>query len=497
MRRPVFLFRDLLFLAGLLVFLQISVAHAASGEHRVALVVGQSAYRAVPALPNAANDAKRMVELLGNAGFDVTAAPDLSQDGMRQTISDFAAKVAASGPDTIALVFYAGHGLQIDGENYLVPVDVDPKREADIPLQAVRLNDLMNTLGALPTRMRIVMLDACRNNPFPALSQTAGHGLAVVDTKAGASGSFISYSTSPGSEAEDGSGDDSPYTTAVLSVAKEPNLPIEEAFKRIRVAVNQATDGRQIPWESSSLTTEFKFFSADSGQQGATAPKPPATAARSPVEWRKDLQGKEPKIAYELVIADNSVAAYEAFTALFAQSSYIPRVRSLLERRREMLAWNTAVAINTAASFEAFLASYANSDLAATARKMQERVLNRSLGANAALMPPPTNVALGPTCPCTIEPTLPLKKKLDTPTKRVDIPPTKRVDIPRIKRVDTLPPKRRPPPPEEVVVERRPSGPPPGALMQGIDIGIDLGLGGGFGGRGRGQEMQHGDGYRR
>ncbi len=161
MRHPVSLFRDLLFVAGLLLFLPISLAHAASAENRVALVIGQSAYRAVPALPNAENDGKRMAELLTNAGFEVTAAPDLSQNDMRQTISDFAAKVAASGPDTIALVFYAGHGLQIDGENYLVPIDVDPKREADIPLQAVRLNDLLNTLGALPTRMRIIMLDAC------------------------------------------------------------------------------------------------------------------------------------------------------------------------------------------------------------------------------------------------------------------------------------------------------------------------------------------------
>src|SRR6266550_903474 len=416
MRHPVSLFRDLLFVAGLLLFLPISLAHAASAENRVALVIGQSAYRAVPALPNAQNDGKRMAELLTNAGFEVTAAPDLSQNDMRQTISDFAAKVAASGPDTIALVFYAGHGLQIDGENYLVPIDVDPKREADIPLQAVRLNDLLNTLGALPTRMRIIMLDACRNNPFPALNQTAGHGLAIVETKAGAPGSFISYSTSPGAEAEDGAGADSPYTTAVLSVA-----------------------------------------------------------------------------------------AYEAFTMLFAQSSYTPRMRSLLERRREMLAWNTAVAINTAASFDEFLASYGNSDLAATARKMRERVLNRSLGAQAALTPPvlqPTNVALGPTCPCTIQPTLPLKKDVDTPIKRVnvppikqvDIPPTKRVDIPRIKRVDTSKPKRRPPP-EEVVVERRPSGPPPGAIMEGIGIGI--GLGGGFGGRGHGEPMPHRDNYQR
>ena len=95
---------------------------------------------------------------------------------------------------------------------------------------------------------------------------------------------------------------------------------------------------------------------------------------RSIDDWRKDLQGKEPKVAYELVIADDSVAGYEAFTMLFAQSSYTPRMRSLLERRREMLAWNTAVAINTAASFDEFLASYGNSDLAATARKMRERL---------------------------------------------------------------------------------------------------------------------------
>jgi uncharacterized caspase-like protein len=484
MRRPVV--PDLLLVFGLMLLLQISTCFTASAETRVALVIGQSGYRAVPALPNAANDARAMAELLRNAGFEVTAAPDLSQLDMRQTIGDFAAKVAASGPDAVALVYYAGHGLQIDGENYLVPVDVDPKREADIPLQAVRLNDLMNTLGALPTRMRIFMLDACRNNPFPALNQT-GHGLALVDTKAGASGSFISFSTSPGAEAEDGSGADSPYTAAVLSIAKQPNLTIEDAFKRVRVAVNQSTDGRQIPWDSSSLTADFKFFS-DASSQTAAAEKPPVTAARSTDDWRRDLRGKEPKAAYELVIADNQIAAYEVFVEMFAQSPFGPRVRLLLERRRLMLAWNTAVAINTAASFDAFLANYANSDLAAPARTMRERVRNRSFGtvaATTAPVLPPTNVALAPTCPCSTPPAPTLNKKVDaTPV------PTKRADKP--------PPKRRPPPDDEVVVERGPPGPPPGyvppgAVMEGVGIGI--GLGGGFGGRGGGGGM--GGGYRR
>src|SRR5450755_649158 len=180
------MFRPVLFNALLAAGILLG-SHAALAENRVALVIGQSNYRAVVALPNPANDARAMSRLLDDAGFEVMNAGDLSQNQMRETVSEFAAKVAAKGPDTIALVFYAGHGLQIDGENFLVPVDVDPKREADIPLQAVRLNDILNTLGALPTRMRIIMLDACRNNPFPALSQ-AGHGLAIVDTKAGAPG---------------------------------------------------------------------------------------------------------------------------------------------------------------------------------------------------------------------------------------------------------------------------------------------------------------------
>jgi uncharacterized caspase-like protein len=490
MRRPVFC--SLFLASSLIVLTQLIAPTEASAEARLALVIGQSAYRAVPELPNAANDAKGMTELLGNAGFNVTTAPNLAQNEMRQAISDFAGQVSASGADTVALVFYAGHGLQIDGENYLVPVDLDPKREADIPLQGVRLNDLLNTLGALPTRARIFMLDACRNNPFPALSG-AGHGLAIVDTKAGASGSFISYSTSPGAEAEDGSGADSPYTSAVLSIARQSNLPIEEVFKRIRVAVAQSTDGRQIPWESSSLTADFKFFGESSGQPSAAAGAGSpalASATRSVDDWRQELRGKDPKVAYELVIADDSVPAYQAYVELFAQAPAAPRVRTILERRRQMLAWEQAVAINTRASFETYLTNWGNSDLAATARRLLLRVQNRNYGPPAAAAVP-VAVAMAPTCPCStpstpatpINPTVaPIIKK------RVDETPPKR-------KVVSTPPKRRPPP-DEVVVERAPPpGPPPAAVMQGIGIGVGIGLGMGMGG-GRGGEMGHGD-YRR
>ncbi|MCP3410778.1 caspase family protein [Bradyrhizobium sp. CCGB01] len=484
MRRPAF--RNLLLASSLLALTQLMTPTDAAAEARLALVIGQSAYRTVPELPNAANDAKGMTELLGNAGFTVTTAANLAQNEMRAAISDFAGKVSASGADTVALVFYAGHGLQIDGENYLVPVDLDPKREADIPLQGVRLNDLLNTLGALPTKARIFMLDACRNNPFPALSG-AGHGLAIVDTKAGAPGSFISYSTSPGAEAEDGSGIDSPYTTAALTVAKQPNLPIEEVFKRIRVAVAQSTDGRQIPWESSSLTTDFRFFGGESS--GGQPPLPGASSmalasgTRSVEDWRRDLQGKDARAAYELVITDDTVPAYQAYIELYAQDARTPRLRTVLERRRQMLAWERATAINTRAAFEAYLNNWDNSDLAATARRLLLRVQNRNyaLPVTAAATPAPIAVAMAPTCPCSTPspPATPVNPSVaPVIKKRVDDTPPKR-------KVVETPPKRRPaPPPEEVVYERAPpSGPPPGAVMQGIGIGIGLGVGMG-GGRG-------------
>jgi caspase domain-containing protein len=503
-----------LFLTIFVVFVGLSLSSlTAQAQNRVALVIGQSAYQKVVQLPNTANDAKQMTALLSQAGFNVTTASDLSQTAMRQAIGEFAAKVAQSGPQTIAAVFYAGHGLQIDGENFLVPVDVDPQRESDIPLEAVRLNDLMNTLGALPTTMRIYMLDACRNNPFPSIAGTAGKGLAMVDTRAGAQGSFISFSTSPGAEAEDGTGADSPYTTALLQVARDA-VPIEEAFKRVRVAVARDTDGRQIPWESSSLTADFRFF-GDSGQStpvgGATTPSAnpstPRAAAptRSIDDWKKELTGKDIKTAYELVIADDTVPAYEAFVQLFDAPPYGPRVKVFVERRKEMMAWNNAVLVNTAASFQDFLIAYPKSDLAPTAFKLLDRVRNRSLQANAALptganvaalapsggggggnnapspanTPQPANASTAPTCTCTPA-TVPVNIPVIKKNRDDDTPKKKRADTPR---------GPKPPTDSDIAQSGRPvgpQGPPPGAIMEGVGIGVGIGMGMGGGMRGGG-----------
>ena len=452
---------------------------AAFAENRLALVIGQSAYRSVPKLPNPANDAKAMSQLLSDSGFEVSTAADLSQTEMRAQVGDFAAKVAAKGPDTVALVFYAGHGLQIDGENFLVPVDVDPKREADIPLQAVRLNDVLNTLASVPSKMRILMLDACRNNPFPGISNTAGGGLAIVDAKIGAPGTFLSFSTSPGAVAEDGTAANSPYTSALLSAAKEPGS-IEDTLKRVRVSVNKATEGRQTPWDSSSLTDDFRFVQGSAAAGSAAAPKL-AAAKRTVEEWKRDLQGKPVETANELIVADGTDEAYEAFAGLYAQTPRGLQARDWLDRHRRMVAWNNAVIINTAAGYRAFLAQYPDSDLTATARKLEERLRNRPNAAAVVAAPvsvPATNVALAaPTCPCNVQP---------SPLKKVDLPPKKRADPDPPKRVDRQPPRRVREPDDDVVVVRRPPRdyyePAPGPS---IGIGIGIG-GGGYGGGGYG-----------
>ena len=456
---------------------------SALAESRLALVIGQSAYRSVPALPNPANDAKAMSQLLSESGFEVLSASDLSQGQIRDKVSEFAGKVAERGPDTVALVFYAGHGIQIDGENYLMPIDVDPKREADIPLQAVRLNDILNALTSVPNKMRILLLDACRNNPFPELNKTAGHGLALIDTKVGSPGTFLSFSTSPGAEAEDGNGADSPYTTALLAAAKEPGS-IEETFKRVRVSVNKATDGRQTPWDSSSLTDDFRFVA---GPAAAPGPKL-ASVKRTVEEWKRDLQGKPVEAANELIVADGTDESYEAFAALYASTPRGLQARDWLDRHRRMVAWKNAVIINTAAGYRAFLAQYPDSDLSATARKLEERLRNRPNTAIAVAAPvsvPATNAAL--TCPCNTQPA-------PAPLKKVDAPTKKRVEPAPPKRASATPSRRRVVDEEEVVVIRRPpppqvyepSGPP-------VSIGIGIGMGGGYGGRYGG----YGGGYNR
>ena len=393
-------------------------ANAALAESRMALVIGNSNYTYVSALPNPANDAKAMAKFLDSAGFQVLQSPNLTLSDMRRTIGNFASMVAERGPDTVALVFYAGHGVQVDGENFLVPIDASIQREADVPLQATRLADVMNALAAVPSKSRIIILDACRNNPFSEINKTGGRGLAIVDAP---SGSLVSYSTAPGTEAQDGDGYNSPYTAALLKIGQEPGLPIEQALKRVRLAVNDATNRQQTPWESSSLTTEFSFFPtgratmASSGQ--LTTPAAARSETRSVEAWQKELKSRSPRDAYETVIREDKVEAYQAYLALYPSQSLTPVVRTLVDRRREMIAWHDAVALNTVASYQSFLAGYASSDFAITANRLVDRVRARSVSNALSAF-----ASAGPTCPCNNTP--PTPPPVQPRQRRADVSPS-------------------------------------------------------------------------
>lgn len=330
-------------------------------EQRLALVIGNSNYKNAPQLQNPDNDAQSMAQFLNSAGFEVVAATDLTQNDMLRVVQDFSAKVSARGPNTVAMVYYAGHGVQLAGENYLVPVDAKVSNPTELVSNSVRLVDVMSTLETIPSRMRIVILDACRNNPFPDVND-AGRGLAIVDAP---NGSIVGYSTAPGAEAQDGTNGHSPYTQAFLNVAREPNVPIEQLFKRVRLEVNQTTSGAQIPWESSSLTSDFTFF----GDTAVAANRAPVNAPV--VQVAANLPSRSTRQAYDYVVSEGRPEYYQEFIEMYPHDPLCDHIRWLLSNLLITQAWHKAVLANSPLGYKSFYDSYGNSPYAQSALKLQ------------------------------------------------------------------------------------------------------------------------------
>lgn len=254
-------------ISALFVFLVfISVAHA---EKRVALVVGNSDYQAIGVLPNPVNDADRLGKALEDLEFAVIREKNLDQAAFQAAIRQFAQ--ALKGAD-VALFFYAGHGIQVEGENYLLPTDTRLESEDQIASRLISLKSVISQM-AREAKTKIVLLDACRNNPFaPGLARSmgkrsvmVGQGLAEVDADAG---TLIAYATEPGNVALDGEDGNSPFTKALLGHVASPGLDVARMMRRVRTDVIEATGGAQIPWENSSLTNDFSFNT----QSGASLP---------------------------------------------------------------------------------------------------------------------------------------------------------------------------------------------------------------------------------
>jgi len=244
---------------------QSTLAALYKNEKRYALIIGNSKYKRVAALRNPENDAADMATVLQRMNFEVISVIDATYMEIRSAFLKFHDKLV-NGPidQTVGLVYYSGHGLQNDGENYLVPIDASIEYEDDIPRQCFPVQKIiLGNMERSNSRMNILILDACRNNAFPQATRSIGNGLAEMKT---AKGSFIAYSTAPGSIASDGVGRNGLYTQELIKAIQNPGLSIEQVFKQVRINVLRLSGEKQYTWDNSNITGEF-YFNLNFGEQ--------------------------------------------------------------------------------------------------------------------------------------------------------------------------------------------------------------------------------------
>ena len=236
---------------------QTGSANANAGK-RIALVIGNGGYTTAPPLKNPPNDARDMAATLRALGFDVTSGINVNQRDMKRLIREFGQKLKAGGS---GLFYYAGHGVQSKGRNYLIPIDADIQSEAEVEDSGVDVALVLNYMDDAQNGLNIVILDACRNNPFARSFRSASDGLAQVDAP---TGTLIAYATAPGRVASDGTGQNGLYTSELLKQMRVPGLSATDMFMRVRAEVMKQTGNKQVPWEASSLVGSFYFSGTSS-----------------------------------------------------------------------------------------------------------------------------------------------------------------------------------------------------------------------------------------
>ncbi len=323
MRPPVFLqvFRFFAVCAAALCVAWPSMANAPS-SYRLALVIGNAAYPGDAALANPGNDARAMAQTLGGMGFEVLAVKDGTRAQMIAAIGD--AQKRLQGRGGVGMLYYAGHGVQLDWRNYLIPVDARFTGPQDVPAQAVDVSLAMDAFKAAGTRMNIVVLDACRDSPFKA---SAAKGLAPFDAPPG---TFLAYATAPGNVADDGNSGNGLYTKYLLQELQRPQAKIEDVFKRVRLHVRQQSQGKQIPWETTSLEDDFVFGPVSAAAVAAATPRPPGPNDR-------ELAFNQEKTEWDRIEKSADVAAIYAFLQRFPNGSFNVVAQAKLETLQKAL----------------------------------------------------------------------------------------------------------------------------------------------------------------
>ena len=286
----------------------------ALAEKRVALVIGNSNYSLLSPLSNPKNDAALMAGTLRDLGFEVIEGKDADQKTIKRAIRDFGKALRSAGPEAVGLFYYAGHGVQAQGENYLIPLDAPIADEADLEIEAVEASWVLRQMESAGNGLNIVILDACRNNPFAGSFRAAGRGLARMDAP---TGSLVAYSAAPGQVAADGRDGNSPYTAALARAMREPGLDLLKVFQSTRIAVQTTTAGAQTPWEEQSLLGDFYFVPPKAAAVPAPEPAPGAPAPTPGFDERAM------ELAFWQSIKDShNPADFEAYLAQYPQGTF-------------------------------------------------------------------------------------------------------------------------------------------------------------------------------
>ncbi|RUV69540.1 MAG: hypothetical protein EOR30_23755 [Mesorhizobium sp.] len=346
------------FLSGFILFIIVSLGAeaAAPDAKRVALVIGNSKYAHAVALPNPANDAHLIASTLRNAGFQVIEGIDQDNAGMHSLISRFTEQ---SYDADLAVIFYAGHGMQVDGKNFLIPVDAELTSPAYLKTRTVQIDEFMAALPPEPA-IGVIILDACRDNPLArtlaasmpkSRSASFGTGLAPIEAKSdglGTGGILIAYATDPGAIAFDGNGVNSPYSAALARHLTEPGVEIQSALTRVRGQVTETTQGRQRPWHNASLGREV--FLGQSAAEAAPATKPvvvgasgaatsaPAPGTNEPPSWEVEQR------LWDEASKRNFIPFYEAYLEQFPNGRFATVARLNIDQLNEPKADNRQVA---------------------------------------------------------------------------------------------------------------------------------------------------------
>lgn len=348
--------------------------HAANAqEARFALVIGNDEYR-TGKLATPANDAGLVADALQAAGFTVTGARNLDQTTLRQSLREFLDQVAAAGPDAVALVYLAGIGLQFEGDNYFVPVDADIQRDVDVPLQAVRISDLTQPLASLPARVKIVVLDAARQNGFARGGQPLASGLALVDPPQNMA---IAFNAAPGTVGPDEQGPYGAYATALTEMIANGGLSLDDIFARVRLRVSDLTQGAEIPWYASQIGGPF-FMT----ERAADAPPPPNVMPVADIRTKPMRDFANVEDAYAAALTLDTIDGYQQFLAIYPSSPYSRRITAMLAVRREEIAWRHCVSVDTPPAYWSYLRRYPNGPHVWDARRRLQML-------REALEPPP------------------------------------------------------------------------------------------------------------